>query len=382
MNNKVMAAFAAIVMAIVGFTVVVADDASANNLGTIKATVGQTESITIAINEGNYTQYDYHLVWTVDVGEDKDNIVGEYTTYKIDGNDLTPNVYGGTSFDATSCTIGVKKAPEVSGDTRVGYYNIEIDGKTPTTTSVEFTLNASITVKIGDETKVIEDFATYSGSIDVYAAGAAFTVTVDGPAAVGVYFEKAVSAGYDNSNYYWYAVGLPEGLTMGSNGTISGIPTVAYESGKTFSVFATDKAGNVFHCDSVTLTVNSKVDVGISYELEGDELEGDEYKADARSYIVYVGKEIKLNVFETGSDPHKMLEGATVSIINTSTNVSDGNYSGYQPVSGNDGVFTFTPSGSGAFLVKINNGSDSVSFMLYVIAEAVEIKPEIVIEGN
>ena len=379
MNNKVMAAFAAIVMAIVGFTVVVADDASANNLETIKATVGQTESITIAINEGNYTQYDYHLVWTVDVGEDTDNIVGEYTTYKIDGNDnLTPNVYAGKSFDVTSCTIGVKKAPEVSGETRVGYYNIEIYGKEPTTTSVEFTLNASITVKIGDETKFIEDFATYSGSIDVYAAGAAFIVAVNGPAAVGVYFEKAVSAkGYDNSNYYWYAVGLPEGLTMGSNGTISGIPTVAYESGKTFSVFATDKAGNVFHCDSVTLTVNSKVDVGISYELEGDE-----YKADAGSYIVYVGKEIKLNVFETGSDPHEMLEGATVSIINTSTVVSDGNYSGYQPVSGNAGVFTFTPSGSGAFLVKINNGSDSVSFMLYVIAEAVEIEPEIVIEGN
>lgn len=377
MNNKVMAVFAAIVIAIVGFTVVVADDASANDLGTIKATVDQTESITIGINEGNYTQYDYYLVWTLDVGEDKDNIVGEYTTYAIDGNqDLTPNNYVSKPFDATSCKIGVEKASAVSEDARVGYYNIEIHGETPTTTSVEFTLNASITVKIGDETKVIPDFATYSGSIDVYAAGAAFTVTVDGPASVGVYFEKAVSApGYDNSNYYWYAVGLPEGLTMGSNGTISGIPTEAYDSGKTFSVFATDKAGNVFHCDSVTLTVNPKVDVGISYELVG-------YKVDAGSYIVYVDEEITLNVFETDSDPHKMLEGATVSIIDTSTDASDGNYSGYQPVIGNAGVFTFTPSGSGAFLVKINNGSDSVSFMLYVIAEAVEIEPEIVIEGN
>lgn len=65
------------------------------------------------------------------------------------------------------------------------------------------------------------------------------------PATVGQPYRFQVSATGGTAPYTWTATGLPDGLTMASDGTIAGTPTTANEVGAEVTITVSDSAGVV-----------------------------------------------------------------------------------------------------------------------------------------
>ena len=371
MNNKVMAVFAAIVMAIVGFTTVVADDSAAKpiEMDDINVTIGTPENVTLVVNEGNYTKYNYVLTWNMFVKVSESNTVSE-TIATMDtsesDNPLSVNTLTTDYFDVNM----------TRDDKNVGVYDLKVTGKAACE-NISYTITATISITIGTETKNIGDFATYNGKINVFPSGGDMTITSWSDALnVGDYIEKEISAtmtgnvSMDVSKYQWYAVNLPAGLTMSNNGWITGIPTEA-NVGTTpattpATIFATDAIGNVFK-GTLSITVNgAAADPGFDYFIGGEK--------NKTSYISFTGDEVVVTI-TTGDEPSSPVTDAKVQIIKDN---------GYQDADHeeNSNEYKFTPSGSGAYLIKITVNGETKLVTLNVIAKAVSLDPEIVIEGN
>ena len=92
MNSKAIAAMMAIVMMVVGFTVVVADGSDAVDpleINKVIVKVGDTEvSDNFAVNEGNYSHYDYTLTWKMKVGDTTEVTLGTVSNNVMTGNNV------------------------------------------------------------------------------------------------------------------------------------------------------------------------------------------------------------------------------------------------------------------------------------------------------
>lgn len=365
MNNKVMAVFAAIVMAVVGFTAVVADDSAATSkeMDDINVTIGTPENVTLVVNEGNYTKYNYVLTWNMSVNVSESNTVSKTIATMDTSKSDNP-------FSANILTTDYFNVDMTRDNENVGVYDLMVTGKAACE-YISYTITAAISITIGGDTEDIGVFATYEGVINVFPSGGEMTIASlsDAPD-VGNYFGEEISATMDEdvpmevSKYQWYAVNLPAGLTMSNNGWITGIPTKAET--KSATIFATDAIGNVFK-GTLSITVNgTAADPGFDYSIGEEE--------NKSSYISFTGEEVVVTI-TTGDDTSSPVTDAKVQIIKDS---------GYQDADHeeNSNEYTFTPSGSGAYLIKITVDDETKLVTLNVIAKAVSLDPEIIIEGN
>lgn len=366
MNNKVMAVFAAIVMAIVGFTAVVADDSAAEpkEMDDINVTIGTPENVTLVVNEGNYTKYNYVLTWNMSVKVSESNIVSKtiatIDTSKSD-NPLTVNTLTTDYFDVN-----------MTRDNKdIGVYDLKVSGKAACE-NISYTITAAISITIGTETKNIGDFATYNGKVNVFPSGGDMTISWSETPTVGSYIGSVISAtmtgnvSMDVSKYQWYAVNLPAGLTMSNNGWITGIPTEANDGTTPATIFATDAIGNVFK-GSLSINVKGAVaDPGFDYSIGGEK--------NKTSYISFTDEQVVVTI-TAGDDSSSPVTDAEVQIIKDS---------GYQDADHeeNSNEYKFTPSGSGAYLIKITVDGETKLVTLNVIAKAVSLDPEIIMESN
>lgn len=387
MNSKAIATMMAVIMAVVGFTIVFADgaDGADEPITLDKVSVSSNEgdsnhiddSTVVVVNEANYIHYDYTLTWTLSTGACGDVTIG---TIVKSGEKTTPTlklwyVKENTVSDSNSSNDSNFSIQMVRDALTTGQYNLKITGLSATT-GIDYTLKASITVTINGINKEIDNFAVYNGSVSVYSAatGGYISVTLeDEGAQVGKLFDRSISiqtGGMNIGDYDWYALNLPSGLTMSIDGNVSGIPTD--DIVKSIRVFATDDAGNVFYGDISGFTIKPKQTpeaAGFTYNIGGET---------ESQYIFEAGDTIVLKLTTVGDSPASITSGAVVKAISASTSGSPTTPIDYTGVNGG---YVLPSTGSGAYMVTVTYGGDTLSFSVYIIGEAGTIDANIVISG-
>ena len=182
-------------------------------------------------------------------------------------------------------------------------------------------------------------------------------------------------------DYDWYAVGLPQGLIMASNGQISGIPEngADEEDPYTITIFATDKGGNMYYATISGFTVDSKQTAveknGFGYYVNDDSASNKTTYLFSKGEVPANGIKLFLTDEKKATISQDNLGDYTVKVIGDSGIVIDPT-----PVGGS---YTLPSSGSGAYTVIITNDKtqNTAAFTVYIIGEAADITASIVIEG-
>lgn len=380
----------AVIMAVVGFTIVFADgaDGADEPVPLDKVSVSSNEgdsnhiddSTVVVVNEANYIHYDYTLTWTLSTGKSGDVTIGTINKF---GVTTTPSLgvwyVKGDNVSGSNSSNDAKFSIQMVRDALItGQYNLEITGLSATT-GIDYTLKASIIVYINGIDKKIDNFAVYNGSVSVYSAATGGNISVtleDDGAQVGKLFDRRISiqtGGMNIDDYDWYAVNLPSGLTMSIDGNVSGIPTVDIQNKDyKFRVFATDDAGNVFYCDIIGFTIAPKqtpAAAGFTYTIDGDT---------KSQYIFETGYTIVLKLTTDGSGSSPITSGAEVRAIGTNASGDPTTPITYDTES--EG-YVLPSSGSGAYTVTVTYGGNTLSFSVYIIGDAGSIDANIVISG-
>ena len=374
----------AIVMMVVGFTVVAADgsDAASTDIPKVSVDVDAEEvsSDNFAINEGNYRHYDYTLTWTFAVGRSSETFaqITEETddSYSSGSLEVSSSMVG-SSIDNENFTVKLIRDSE-----DIGIYHLAFDGITATETDIIYTLTATIDVTVNG-TKAAIDPVVFNGSVAVYQLeggdGGNISVNIASGAKVGEYYNEQIeikTPGLSVEDYQWYAVKLPAGLTMSIDGYVSGIPTAKGDN-LSFTVFATDVDGNVFYGTVSNFAVSAK-------DPTTPSVTGFKYTVNDSSggpFIVEAGDNIILKVTSTQEGQNE-IDDATVTVINASglSATTEIGYTIEDPTHPKSGYY-LPNTGSGAYQVTIVVDDETAWFTVYVIGAFGAIEPSIVISG-
>ena len=392
MNSKAIAVIMAVAMAAVGFSVAIADDADAvpteRDLGRQVITNDESVSLVVGINEGNYTGYKYKVTWTLEITttgitEDGKTIFVRDTTGTDPTNDiriLYVDENGFTTSGSEKYSISMTR-----DSTNVGEYAISITaGDEATTKDLEFQLTPMIQVHTDGGVKTFTDFALYKFSVAVIKPDKSMSLVLDDATAkVGEYYNQTIafnptdSSGMTVGDYDWYAVRLPAGLTMASNGQVSGIPT-SEGTTETIYVFATDKTGNMYYGTITGFTVAAKQTAteanGFGYYINNNNVD---YQNKA-NYVFQANKTITLYVTDSAMQ-NVIKNDVTVTVINetdpgTSVSTSMRNQESYALPDGNSGAYTVT-------ITVGDTEPKTTYFTVYILGDAADITASIVIEG-
>ena len=377
-------------MAVVGFSVVIADESEAIDLDKVVVEVGNIDaSTTVGINEGNYTGYEYILTWNITVNGSTETLF-VVDTDVTDGDSKADE----TLYVASSGFQGTKNgsAFAISMDPvkdQTGVYTISVEGVTASS-DISYTLKPTITVQTDGGEKTFSDFAEYTGVVNVIETNnGQMDISINNKTAqVGKYYKGEIAFGEGSTmvvgDYDWYAVGLPKGLIMASNGQISGIPENGAEKKDpyTITIFATDKGGNMYYATISELTVKPKQ---TAVEENGFGYYVNKSIEDNKTTYLFSKEEVAtdgIKLFLTdklGNVISDNLSDYTVKVIEDSGS-SVGIDNDLQPAGGS---YTLPSSGSGAYTVIITNDNtkNTAAFTVYIIGEAADITASIVIEG-
>lgn len=372
----------ALAMAFVGFAVMAVDGADGADTTSkdVSVTVGATDSVMFAVTEGNYSYYNYTLTWkmSIDSVENSETTILTVTKNGSEINCVPKKFYVNASgISDTSSSDGCYFSVQMErDDTNIGVYTMNVTGMAATAT-ITYNLTASIAISLPDGnggSRPIDNFAQYSGDVIVFpGVDGKFTASIDGSFTVGTYGSDSITVGAMNlTKYDWYAVGLPAGLTMSPDGTVSGIPTVAYTgSGSTIRLFATGEDGKVIEGVLTGLSVSEEKPVTGKYTYEVYSDEGKENVP----YIFQNGETIKLKVVSI--DNPSEVEDAVVTVISTADNQNT-----TTTITCTGGFYILPSTGSGAYTVQITWSGQIETFSVYIIGEASAINADIVIVGG
>ena len=392
MNSKAIAVIMALAMVTVGFAVTAVDsdvDGDTTTIDTVTVAPNVSKDTgSMVVNEGNYASYNYEQKWTIKIGESAEQVLGTITQDRS-GTAQKPYYYNGSTFSEKAGKSDLASIQLVM-DTTVGVYHLKITGQDKAG-EFGYTVKVALKVWVGDDTNTAKDFgvfATFNGTVVVTDTDNAIEVNIEEGKTfkVGTYTVANIKSSVTIANYDWYAVRLPDGLAMGYDGVISGIPTVDDIDGDgddnttdkqrtyTFQVYASDKKdGTILYDADVTITIQAQdepSEMNFTYEVTV----GDKDAAKASTYIASVNDTVTLTVKSTGADGGSTpLQGVSVTIIGDS---------GADPETTNEnGQIKLPTTGTGAYIVTMTYNGQTQSFTVYVVGDAADITASIAIEG-
>lgn len=286
MNSKITALFAVAVMVTAGF-VLVADTAGTDAkvikdefTTAIDINKGASHNITLYTDEYQYKSYGYTLTWYV--GLIPNNNTDQASLDKIA---LTDDDRLGTRTNDTYISL---ERVDVGGLTftlternhynstiyNVGEYNLNIkatDGKVENS-NVKVFVKCEIEVTLNSES---------SQTYDVESLYYLYNFNIETPSEIDFgteEFKNGINKSVTLQNkdeitvadYDWFATGLPKGLSMNRNGTISGTPHAEVKDYEV-SLVGTSKDNKLVTVDAkITITVGAATTGGIVLRLSGD----------------------------------------------------------------------------------------------------------------
>ncbi len=240
MNNKAMAMVAVVAMMVATFTgVALAQDVDADTVPTSyelgEETVslkvgGDSAAILYTVSEAEYVPTGYTLNWYVGVvdGDTVDFNSGSLGTWTYNSIDsIGTSSYEqplGVDVDGF-ITVSENYKFKMTALTTLGQYILEVKA-TENANNVAFVLKCAVKVGVDDGYDVPPIYGKIATTIvsDSTAKTLApmeFTVGKPGMSKISMTDDES----FDTSGKSWYAVDLPAGLSMSSDGWVSGLPT-------------------------------------------------------------------------------------------------------------------------------------------------------------
>ena len=345
----------------------------------------------LKVNEQEFAGYNYTLTWkaaALDSSSDTGSLDGKvWTTVLTSTNTLssgTPSISyndDGTASIGNSSSTFTVDVKHKSG-AAVGVYSLIVSGGSDTKC---LGVQCEIKVTVGGMEKILASvYYIYTlravNEVDNDITLKAMTMTTN--TTFGDYVEEDTTTSTllgDVQNYYWYATGLPAGISMSENGYVSGVPLVATKANAPVNakVVATDKSTGDTYEGVLTITINEytqSVD-GYYFELE---MQGQvtETVTNGDSFAVVQGETVTLKTYEGVSPGGSPSNVQFVTAIAADGTVSPIDFS-------SDGVYNLNSAGTGAYRIVIDvDETNTVSFYLFVTPSLDNISAGIVVSGN
>ena len=395
MNNKAIAMIVAVSMVVVamsgalamGSSDAAADEDEIYTNGTIQVdSTGATREL--RVNEQEFAGYDYTLTWSVvalsnsgDTSKlDEKNWITVLTSTNAvssTGPSISYNTgSSGTIGDNSPFTVDVSHESNAA----VGVYSLSVSAGSGTT---YLGVKCEIKVTVGGMEKTLASVYYIYTLTKVEQVGNDITLdsmSMTTNTVFGEYVEEGTTDLLgDIGNYYWYATGLPAGISMSETGYVSGVPLVATEADTPVKamVVATDKnTGDAYEGElSITIAeyTQSITDHYFQIEMDGQAVAS---VTNGSSFAVVQGETVTLKTYE-GTSP----TGTAQNVQSVTAIASDGTVDMITSTSA--GVYSLNSAGTGAYRIVINvDGTNTLSFYLFVTPSLDNISAGIIVNGN
>lgn len=396
MNSKITALFAVAVMVTAGF-VLVADttgtDAKVvdNDYNAITISAGVSHNVTLYTDEYQYKNYGYTLKWYIaanpgaysdQVSLDKMIFTEELGTRIYSSDDSKSYVAKeGVTISGVTFKMTERQYTSTTDFNNVGEYNLNISAANRASGPgyVAIKCDVSVNMPKSEPYKVESLYYLYQ-----------ITVQDNQPYTLDeMTFTKGINdsipisnedSDLDVSDYYWYATGLPAGLSMDLLGNVSGTPHDTAITVDSVTVVGTSKTDSTKTVDAtLKVNINDGSTYGIVVRLSGDV----QAITDAKQYVTESGTEnVTLTVNSSGPGPYDVL---TVRIVDKggNTHIIDGSQD-------NKTTFSIAAkgepiSGTGIYRIYVTAVVDSEKqteyIDLYVLGNLDSVFAEIIVSG-
>ena len=391
MNRKIIATIAVLAMVFAGVAVTMDGTDAAGETAVDKGMIlvpyksgeANTATAEFAFTESELEGYDY----TVTIAADENS--GDISTSDGDYTTLGTVFYTSDSRGAFSATEGLTSSDNftmTAASSEANVFQISVKAlKAGYTGTVIIRCSAVVTLDNGEKVDIqpiyyqykvttVENAAQGSGDVQLSIVIGDLT-----EAEVGKPYSHQVSVtttGITADDLYWYATGLPAGLSMSSDGHITGVPLEPVSGGDNVKIVASDKNGNYHFNITATLNVNAQ-DVSDDDSSTGElflyKVKVNENGAEVTnptSVTAYNGDKVTITVTDGGS----AATSATVTVISEGTSTTE--------AAADDGIVTLSDLGTGTYKVVITNNGVVESFYLYVLPVLEDVDANITITGN
>lgn len=331
------------------------------------------------VNEQQFIGYAYTLTWYAGKVSNNTDTANEPTATNWDelGTSRNNTPGGSPTFTQSTASVTIESytvtMTSVTGKT--GFYNLEVTGNN-TTGPIPFGLKCEIKVTMGSIEKTLSKVYYLFNVISKETVDYTFTPSITGTMKVGVHFSEKITV-TDNTlgsvdDYYWYAIGLPEGISMSDSGYVSGVPLNAksYESVK---IVATHKTSDVVYTGTMEIMVSPADGTLTEYSYE---VFVENVKTTGPNYAVVQNETV---VLKTYKDTSTVIAATTVNVIG-----SNGVITSVTPTNTNE--YTIPTDGTGAYRIVMTFGSgdnaQTAEFYLFVSPSLNDISAGITISGN
>ena len=340
--NKNIAVLVSVVMVVaLAVTVVVPTDSDAVDKGTVYVLNGEDAEVNVQVTEPETSSYYNKITW----------MHNSVVLYGVDAKDDTVTGASGAA------TVSVSKAENVSG-----LYTITIEG-----TAVGTIENVVLEYKV--ETSLTEGGSAVSQSIE-------YTMNIVVlPSSVDIEGTKSFANGAelnsqsdtltyvlpDKDEYSFYAIGLPNGLSMSSDGKIIGIPDDVATTYKV-QVVLTHKDSNLAFREEIEITLTDGPNYGFGFTVYGGSESGF-VKIDQNNYLTIQATEVSVEISGSSIDDMK------VYIID-----SNGAQTSVDETSAGSNSYSIDTTGTGEFTVVMENHGVVQNFNVTVIGVVTDIQ--------
>ena len=363
-----------------------ADSDKVYNQGNLQVT-SEGATRTFQVNEQQFAGYVYVLTWKVGTVSDT-GVPGDTSgwttiitsTHSGAGSppSFTVNESGATVGNSgNQFTVNMNGVKDV-----VGKYELSVTSTASADAKASIGLQCQIEVTIGGIEKTLAEVYYIFDLVKVDAASSSMTLDDVNDLTVGktfgIYVKETSGTIGTISDYYWYAVDLPEGVTMSEGGYVSGVPL---ESGEfTAKVVATHKTTGETFEGEMSVEVAPATQAMENYYFVVNINDTDQL-AGLGTYAVVQGESVILKTFSGTSPSGNSTDAASVKVVGEDGTVMDAGKH-----EGNTGKYDIPTNGTGAYRVVITMGSadgmQSAEFYLFVSPSLDNIQAGIVITGN
>ena len=401
MNSKAIAMVVAVSMIVValsgalltGQSDAVADQDEIYYNGTIQVVSGDGATRELRVNEQEFAGYAYTLTWKAAELSGSDDAPADNTwstTLFTNTNTIEDGVPStvpgsGSNFTSDGFTVGIDRGTSDP----VGVYTLTVSASSATS-PLYLGLQCEIMVKVGGTSRTLADvYYVYTlTQVDQTINEISLTPM---KMVENVVFRSYVSESTGGvnqpllgsiGNYYWYATGLPAGISMSDTGYVSGVPSVATEEDTPVeaNVVATDRTTGETYEGTLSITVlpyNETID---GYRLTlSVESESATDVTNGSSFAIVQNESVVLTVYSTAGDPDTPVNASSVTVV-------DSNGSVVFIDSTSDGIYTIPSNGTGAYRVVVTVGdsgsSETIGFYLFVTPSLDNISAGIHVSGN
>lgn len=331
-------------------------------------------SRTYQVNEKQFEGYKYAMTWSIaECGtiEDFSNIESWTSLGSTSNNNAgIPGTFTPESNKSVA-DFTVRMTQDA-----VGKYTMFVTSTATALSGENLVLRCDMKITVdGNEITLSKVYYTFSVVISEQATMSFSKLDLNVGKLYGAEIIETTEVISEVGSYHWYAVGLPEGISMSDSGYISGVP-LKETSGATVKIVATNKETGDTYTGDLTVSVGPAVGTLTSY---GFEVNVNGVKKDGPNYYAVQGEVVTLNTY---SDPGKQTsaDATSVTVVDTGgiVNGIDNN--------GSAGNYTIPTNGTGAYRVVMTFGSsdstESAEFYLFVSPSLNDISAGITITGN